>query len=93
LNGLRNGLDEARNCAVADVEVVLPTGAEVLLVRPTLAALPAPRLWDACNRGLVGRTARHDRSPPPKTKAKVSGRSPSTRLCIDHMEVVVRSEL
>jgi hypothetical protein len=39
-------------------------------------------LCDAYNRGLVGPIARHDRSPPPKTKAKVSGRSPSTRSCI-----------
>jgi hypothetical protein len=29
-------------------------------------------------RGLVGPIARHDRSPPPKTKARVSCRSPST---------------
>ena len=84
--------DEARNCAVADVELVLPTKAEVVLVRPTPAALPAPRLCDAYNRGLVGPTARRDRSPPPKTKAKVSGRSPSTRSCIGITGAVDRRE-
>jgi hypothetical protein len=50
-------------------------------------ARPAQR-WMCCRRlgcatpttrGLVGPIARHDRSPPPKTKAKVSCRSPSNR--------------
>jgi hypothetical protein len=89
---LAPGPDEARNCAVGTVELVLPTGAEVLLVRPTPAALPAPRLCDAYNRGLVGPIARHDRSPPPKTKAKASGRSPSTRSCIGITGAVDRRE-
>ena len=43
-------------------------------------------------RGLVAPIARHHRSPPPKTKAKVSCRSPSTRRCIGITGAVDRSE-
>lgn len=84
--------DEARNCAATDVELVLPTGAEVPLVRPTLAVLPAPRLCDSYNP----RPCRPDRAPRPQpaaqAKAKVSRRSPSNRSCIGITGAVDRCE-
>ena len=85
-------LDEARNCAVAERggrrRADAPHRSGSTARRPTLAALPAPRLCDAYNRGLVGPIACYDCRPPPKTKAKVSGRSSSTRSCIG---IMVRS--
>ena len=78
--GLANAQDELRNCAAADVELVFPTGAEVLLVQPTLAVLPAPRLCDGYNPTPCRPDRTPRRQPAAETKATVSCRSPSTRL-------------
>ena len=58
--------DELGNCAATDVELVLPTGAEVLFVTPALAVLAAPRLCDAYNP----RPCRPDRAPRPQPAAQ-----------------------
>lgn len=82
-----------RNCVETDVARLLPTGAEVLLVRPTLAVLPAPRLWDSYNprRCRPGRASR-PRPAAQDERAKASCRSPSTRSCIGITGAVDRCE-
>jgi len=62
-----------------------PSGQRCLCCRRLDCATPT-------TRGLVGPIARHDRSPPPKTKAKVSCRSPSNRSCISTTGAIDRCE-
>jgi hypothetical protein len=60
----------ARNCIETDVELVLPTGAEVLHDWPRPACAPAPGLCASYNLAPCGPDRHHNRGPPPEGESE-----------------------